>query len=244
MDKKIQELISCGNKILTDYKKSRPEHPEILAWSYCYQEFAKFKGKNPNEKEKDYLALQITAYLASWGMYRGSSFLPEMNYKIHIKTVEILLRSEYSPLWDVFGVPDWTLFQKLYIEIKEHYSEQCSRLRDEKARKKNATQTLITKILMSTLGCTIAYDRYACRALKELKKGQTCNEKSITEIFAFYEEEKSEFEALRVSYDEAFNVKHPPMKILDVCLWGYGEKLDKQDDEERKAKKAAVKGGM
>ena len=46
------------------------------------------------------LALNLMNYLASWGMYRGSSFLREYDYTIHIDAVKILMDKKYLPLFD------------------------------------------------------------------------------------------------------------------------------------------------
>lgn len=47
----------------------------------------------------DYLSLQLAFYLASWGMYRGSSFLLQKDYKIYIPVVEEVLKSKYDILF-------------------------------------------------------------------------------------------------------------------------------------------------
>ena len=47
----------------------------------------------------DYLSLQLAFYLASWGMYRGSSFLLQKDYKVHEAVVKELLDSKYNCLF-------------------------------------------------------------------------------------------------------------------------------------------------
>ena len=49
------------------------------SWEYCYKAFHDARG-NTNA-DVDYLSLQLAFYLASWGMYRGSSFLLQKDYK-------------------------------------------------------------------------------------------------------------------------------------------------------------------
>lgn len=56
------------------------------------------------------------------------------------------------------------------------------------ALKNNLSETLITKILMGTLGCVPAYDRYFVAGLKSQKMASgTYNIKSILQLVDFYE---------------------------------------------------------
>src|SRR4051812_29076293 len=56
------------------------------SWDHCYKSFG-------NERtDLDTLALNLGVYLASWGMYRGSSFLLEFDYKIHVDTARLVRR--------------------------------------------------------------------------------------------------------------------------------------------------------
>lgn len=69
------------------------------SWEYCYSNFYNARGQN--EPDLDYLSLQLSFYLASWGMYRGSSFLLKKGYKIHIPIIEELLSKKYDPLFGI-----------------------------------------------------------------------------------------------------------------------------------------------
>ena len=61
------------------------------SWEYCYTAFG-------NLDSVDYLSLHLAFYLASWGMYRGSSFLLQKDYRIHIPVVKELLSEKYDAL--------------------------------------------------------------------------------------------------------------------------------------------------
>ena len=75
------------------------------SWEICRKAFEPYKeiGLPPDSKSKDdvvdYLALQLAFYLASWGMYRGSSFLLYLDYTVHKPVIEILLNDTYRPLF-------------------------------------------------------------------------------------------------------------------------------------------------
>ena len=67
-----------------------------IAWEHCYSHFIKARGSK--EVDYDYLSLQLAFYLASWGMYRGSSFLLQKDYRVHIPVVKELLSEKYDAL--------------------------------------------------------------------------------------------------------------------------------------------------
>ena len=69
------------------------------SWEYCYKVF--HDARKEKEVDSDYLSLQLAFYLASWGMYRGSSFLLQKDYKIHIPVVEELLKDKYDLLFGI-----------------------------------------------------------------------------------------------------------------------------------------------
>ena len=68
------------------------------SWEHCYKCF--YDARKTENPDYDYLSLQLAFYLASWGMYRGSSFLLQKDYKIHIPIVKEILDSQYNPLLD------------------------------------------------------------------------------------------------------------------------------------------------
>lgn len=76
------------------------------SWEICRKAFDQYKNNglptDPQKKEEvvDYLALQLAFYLASWGMYRGSSFLLYLDYTVHKPVVELLLKVRYKHLFD------------------------------------------------------------------------------------------------------------------------------------------------
>ena len=60
------------------------ENNRYQSWKHCYEAFGDIT------KDNDYLALHLGFYLASWGMYRGSTGLLQKDYKIHIGAVKIV----------------------------------------------------------------------------------------------------------------------------------------------------------
>lgn len=60
---------------------SNDENGRFHSWEHCYKCF--HDARTGSFHDDDYLSLQLAFYLASWGMYRGSSFLLQKDYKVH-----------------------------------------------------------------------------------------------------------------------------------------------------------------
>ena len=50
--------------------------------------------------QRDEAAIQLAFYLASWGMYRGSSFLLQRAYSVHLGVIEHLAAPRIWSLWE------------------------------------------------------------------------------------------------------------------------------------------------
>lgn len=208
----IEKLIDAGGEY---YEKVKDKASREASWKYCYEAFWSFRGKKLSEENKEYLALHLTTYLASWGMYRGSSFLlQEKNYTVHIGVVEILFKEKYDVLWNLCHKEHLDLLMALKEEINKHYSEQ------RKDSQRDTTDTLVTKILLGTLGCAPAYDTNLCVSLKMLGIPTSFRKESVCQILDLYEKYRNKFELLRQKAIHIENITdYPIMKILDACLW-------------------------
>ena len=83
----------------------------------------------------------------------------------------------------------------------------------------NATDALIGKILLATLGCTVAYDSHARKVLGVLG--------SFDRLDDFYDKVILGGKSVIVPVANAFAKKYPAlnypiMKIIDMALWVYG----------------------
>lgn len=92
------------------------ENGRYRSWEHCYSHFIKARGSK--EVDYDYLSLQLAFYLASWGMYRGSAFLLQKEYKVHIPVVKELLNEKYDALAgiDCIGFKDGSLVGEKTIQ--------------------------------------------------------------------------------------------------------------------------------
>ena len=105
-------------------------------------------------------------------MYRGSSFLTRKDYRIHVPVVQELLDSRYDCL---FGLECEDLrkpeIQQALAGLESFMERYYEGVRNSCKGPVNSriSVTLITKVLIGTLGCVPAYDRYFTEGIRSLK---------------------------------------------------------------------------
>lgn len=223
----VDLIIKSSTEFYNDLKID--ENGRYRSWEHCYSHFIKARGSK--EIDYDYLSLQLAFYLASWGMYRGSSFLLQKDYKVHIPVVKELLSKEYDALAGIECIEfRKESNQQLFLEINSFLGQYYDKIRREvkgQELKNQLSFTLITKILMGTLGCVPAYDRYFIAGIKKQKVTTgNYNLKSIMKLVDFYEKNSVRLEPVREKM-EVDGMPYPQMKMLDMGFWQIGFELDK-----------------
>lgn len=222
----VDLIIKSSTEFYNDLKAD--ENGRYRSWEHCYSHFIKARGSQ--EIDYDYLSLQLAFYLASWGMYRGSSFLLQKDYKVHIPVVKELLSEKYDALVGI----ECTDFRKesnqqLLKDINSFLGQYYDKIRrevKEQELKNPLSFTLITKILMGTLGCVPAYDRYFIAGIKNQKIATgNYNLKSIMQLVDFYEKNSAQLEPVREKM-EVEGMPYPQMKMIDMGFWQVGFELD------------------
>ena len=222
----VDLIIKSSTEFYNDLKVD--ENGRYRSWEHCYSHFIKARGSQ--EIDYDYLSLQLAFYLASWGMYRGSSFLLQKDYKVHIPVVKELLNEKYDVLAgiDCIGLKDDSN-QKLLQDINSFLGQYYDKIRREvkgQELKNQLSFTLITKILMGALGCVPAYDRYFIAGIKNQKVATgNYNLKSIMQLVDFYEKNSARFEPVREKM-KVEGTPYPQMKMIDMGFWQVGLELD------------------
>lgn len=226
-----------ATKLISDYfnETIKDEHGRYLSWQHCYDAFSQYR-KVSTEQTIDYLSLHLAFYLASWGMYRGSSFLLQKDYKVHIPVVKIILEPKYDVLlgisaYDLQKDENLYLIMELAAQIRKCYEQEKPSV---PGITNNATDTLVTKIMLGTLGCVPAYDRYYVQAVK--KHGVSSgifNAKSVQDVAAFYCNNFDAFEKLRMELSKC-GTEYPAMKLMDMCFWQDAYIADTVTDRENK----------
>ena len=225
----IDELIDAAQTFYDDARAN--ENGRSRSWEHCYRVFR--DARTDPSPDCDYLSLHLAFYLASWGMYRGSSFLLQKDYKVLVPIVEEILKPEYDCLFGVacVGLRDSEVQEKLknvYDNIADHFHP----IREEVAGREITTPVspvLITKILMGTLGCVPAYDRFFVDGIKKYRvTTQEYSRNSLLKLVGFYEEHNDRLEEARRGM-QVGDLTYPQMKLLDMGFWQVGFEKDAGD---------------
>ena len=218
----IDELINAAQTFYDDARAN--ENGRSRSWEHCYRVFR--DARTDPSPDYDYLSLHLAFYLASWGMYRSSCFIFQKDYKVHTPIVEEILKPEYDCLFglactDVRNDDVRAQLMKLSDDIAKHFLP----IRNEVAGRvvgSQVSQVLITKILMGTLGCAPAYDRFFEEGAKYLGlEKKSYNEDSLLELADIYEEHNDRLEEARRGM-RVGDLTYPQMKLLDMGLWQMG----------------------
>lgn len=202
------------------------------SWEHCYEQF--YNARNESHPDINNLSLQLGFYLASWGMYRGSSFLLQKDHTVHAPIVQEILKSKYDALVglscsELEKEEIQNTLSNLYNELSDHYDKIRKELDPEV--KNNVSSTLITKVLLGTLACTPAYDTYFTVVVKD-KHVTTANYnmRSLCKLGNFYKENYDQLEAARnelrvgkfIDDNNSEKLLYPQMKLLDLGFWIIG----------------------
>ena len=202
------------------------------SWEHCYIFFRQYRNLRENPELMDKAALHLGFYLANWGMFRNS-FLMETDYYFYVPIIKTLIQEKYDALWesDVWNDEKQNELQKnlsLLFELEEDLRDVLKKEKQHihkgKTNEKawNTSETLITKIIMGTMSCVPAYDRYFKEGLKKISpsRGSTSfNKKSFEALL-----ELSKKEPLNEIYTSSIRIgeterNYPPMKLLDLYFW-------------------------
>ncbi|MES9999179.1 MAG: hypothetical protein ABW125_07235 [Candidatus Thiodiazotropha lotti] len=226
-------MTSIKSKTLEYYGRLEGDkNHRYKSWEHCYAYFC-------NEKpELDIASLHLAFYLASWGMYRGSSFLLWKDYLIHKEVVSHLLSKKHLQNIDFANASDSDIREILDLIswVKEWYQDHIDLVNGE-AKEVNVTDTLATKILLGSLGCIPAYDQYFIKGIRH--KGLSysvikfANFKSVV---CFYKKNQSQFSLASQSIYKKSGIHYPAMKLVDMYFWQIGYEQDQQQESDTNTK--------
>jgi hypothetical protein len=193
-------------------------HDRMFSWDHCYNFFCELPAR-PSKLHMEHMALHLAFYLASYGMYRGSTALLGHDYTVLIPVVEELLRVRNGkPATLVANAASedqafraWEQHEHLQQFLKKSGIEQ-----------KNLS-ILSTKILLGTLVTTPAFDNSFKKAIKELGIGAgTCSHKNFLKVFVFVREHGGLFQRQVNRFHHAGFKHYPAMRVVDGLLWHLG----------------------
>lgn len=190
------------------------------SWDQFFQAFGTYSTS-------ENLPLHLAFYLASWGMYRGSSGLLQKNYLIHERAIEIIQNQKYRELQchstHETSADHISLILELKIELSTYYESIEYSRGSKKGNYISPTDTLISKIILGTLGCTPAYDTYFIHGLNHVGIKRTKFEKdSLQEIYRFADENSTPLIEIQQVIKSSLGIHYPMMKLIDMYFWQIG----------------------
>ncbi len=223
--------MTIAETLLTYLAACRGEHNNERSWEHCYRYFHSHSSE-AIMADRDHAALQLGFYLASWGMYRGSAFLFQYAYTVHRGVVDCLLQPKFSALWErEFGASaDDADLVPLIVDA-------CHDVWTAYLPFGQATETLLTKVILGTMGCFPALDRYFNAGYKHAGSGVPIrlNSAFMQEILRFCREHLDEFQAEQARIEEAYGVRYPLMKLVDMYFHQIGLELEVATPKEKAA---------
>lgn len=202
--------------IVNKFKIQSNPDDRYTSFDYCYNYF---RATNDITKDIEKSCLVLGFYLASWGMFRGSSFLLQKSVKHFESTIRYIATLD-SSVWEI-DVDNYD--ENNILTIIKIYNDIKTRL----INNNNSDLTLITKILLGVFGFIPAFDNYFCNSFRAISGGQCgfrkVNVKSLTLIKTFYESNKTTIDRLSA---ETFTtdfmtgqktiINYPKAKIIDM----------------------------
>ena len=196
-----------------DKSHGRQPGERYASFDYCFNYFQQFRDNKTlldmsDEAHMQLSCLHLSFYLASWGMFRGSSFLLEKSAKF------------FEPLVRAISSMDeriWNVDADKYTDDNIVLLIQCAnKIADKLGKSNNPTDTLITKIMLGVFGNVPAFDN-------NFRKGFHCHsfgEKNLKMIKKFYNKYNTQIDA-KVIFTFDFNGtetkrRYTKAKIIDM----------------------------
>jgi hypothetical protein len=157
--------------------------------------------------------LQLGFYLASWGMFRGSSVLLQRSVKHYVPTIEVIVAAR-PEIWEI----DANCYSDEAIELITDTAKQI-----RMALPDRASDILVTKIMLGVFGCVPALDNRFRKSFGVWTLGRM----SLRKIASFYAQNAEIIEAHRVlTIDFATGAptkrRYSRAKVIDMVFYVEG----------------------
>ena len=146
---------------VSEYRGRRLPEGRFASFDYCFNYVQGAQAAGPSAfqtigrgPQLQTSCLQLGAYLASWGMYRGKATLLQRSVKSLVPAIEAIV-----------SAPDliWSIDVDTYNEGSDAILAVGSDLRA--ALPGDSSDTLVTKVMLGVFGCVPAFDRYVRKGL-------------------------------------------------------------------------------
>lgn len=192
--------------------KCEENNSRLQAYDICHEKFV--VAINTKSYNRDELALHLYAFLASYGMVCRKSILLQHNYRFLIDIVRIVCDKKYESLLDInpFTMSfSSNKYINMVLELKDELSK-CLKLSN------GSNDTLTSKIMLGTLGCVPAYDKYVKKSLKKLCLCKNFSKKGLQGLIDFTRKYKDAIIRAKNACS-AHSRNYSVMKLLDCVLW-------------------------
>lgn len=201
---------------IVEYLGNRRADARYASWDYCFNYFHRHAADPRSLCRPDRLemsCLQLGFYLASWGMYRGSTDLLQRSAR-HLVAVVHALADAPSAMWalDVDG------YRQGGVEMILGFHSTLGKVLT------GATITLTTKIMLGVFGCVPAFDT---QFRSGFQGATTFSRGSLGRVASFYEEHRAFVDHYRVptlSFDTGLETetRYTAAKVIDMIFFVEG----------------------
>lgn len=142
---------------LKAYIGDRTPDARYTSFDYCFNYFRSFREQKRTAsiaapESMQISCLQLGFYLASWGMFRGSSTLLLKSARHYEPVIEVIAAAP-AEAWDLdahcYTADTWPLLQQLDQQIRAAFGHR-----------NGVTSTLATKVMLGVFGNIPAFDTY------------------------------------------------------------------------------------
>lgn len=204
---------------------SRKENTRDASFDYCFNYFHRFYEDNKiqeiaAEDNLEKSCLQLGFYLASWGMYRGSSKILNFSVKKYENLITEISNNKNKVYWEI-DVDN-------YKENSENLINCYKLIKNSFGKEINPSDTLITKIMLGIFGSVPAFDTYFKAGMKhvDITIGKF-NKKALEKIYEFYLENQEHFKKFNIQTIDFITGKNIPIiytkaKLIDMAAFQEG----------------------
>jgi hypothetical protein len=195
-------------------------HDRMLSWDHCYAFFHRLP-QSPSAAQIDEAALQLAFYLASYGMYRGSTVLLQKDYKFLIPVIQKLRSPGLStgrPSNSVAVACEPAAAEAAWVNlgILETFLRQIG-------IDQTSIGILSTKIMLGTWATVPAFDTSLKAALRAAEIGKaTYSKRNFLTVFAYLHKNAPAFQAQVDRFHTEGFAHYPAMRVIDALLWHQG----------------------
>ena len=223
----LRHLLENWSKEIIE-NSSNPAYHRYTSFDYCYGYFynhrkdAKWLANKQNIEKS---CLHLGFYLASWGMYRGSTTLLWSSFKVYEPLIKGVIANQDRKAWEI-DVDNYSKNRENLSKLHELIKGKMKQILN-----KWPSETLVTKIMLGIFGCTPAFDINVKSGLRKAGVGSHSSFlKNIDAVEEVYKANKAEINKESSRHKildfagKSTNIYYTKAKIIDMILFEYGKK--------------------